>query len=116
MTTLWARPLPPPLEVQVMLPPRRAEVGEGRVSGKGAQDGARRRRFSPRVLPARQVNPGGCVCRVGAGFIGAREFEFPAVWPSEQGGFAELRGHTRAPRANWANTRKWEISACFFFF
>lgn len=122
VTTLWARPLPPPLKVQVMLPPRRAEVGEGRrVEGRaGRRPGsallAPRRRFSPRVLPARQVNSGGCVCRVRAGLIGAREFEFPAVWPSKQGGFAELRGHIRAPRANWANTRRWEISACFLFF
>ena len=38
VTTPWARPLPPPLKVQVMLPPRRAEVGEGRrVEGRAGR-------------------------------------------------------------------------------
>ena len=49
VTTLWARPLPPPLEVQVMLPPRRAEVGEGRRV-------ERARRTAPGVVASRPAS------------------------------------------------------------
>ena len=73
MTALWERPFPPPLEVQVRLPPHGAEVREWR-GGKGAQDGSRGPRSSPDVLRVWGA-AGGCRCRVSVRLVSVRGSE-----------------------------------------
>lgn len=76
MTALWERPFPPPLEVQVRLPPHGAEVREWRRGGKGVQDGSRGPRSSSDVLLRVWGAAGGCWCRVSARLVSVRVSEF----------------------------------------